>query len=154
MRAGNFEKAAERFQELAQEAEQRGRIGGAGELYLRAARCYAELDDLDQADDCAERAIHAFIEARRPNRVRQVLPKVLAAMERHGRQADAERLRREVEEAFQGMDMMPAPTKARVAARLPAKCPSCGGPIRPDEVAWAGPASAECPYCGGVVKAE
>lgn len=154
MRTGEFEEAAKRFNELAQEAKAQGRIGGAGELYLRAARCYAELDDMDRADECAEQAIQLFIEARRPNRVRQVLPKVLAAMERHNRQADAERLRREVKEAFKGMEMMPAPAKARMAAKLPAKCSSCGGPIRPDEVAWSGPATAECPYCGGVVKAE
>jgi tetratricopeptide (TPR) repeat protein len=154
MRAGQFDKAADRFDRLAREAEKRARPGAAGELYLRAARCYVELDNLDRADECAEQAIHFFIQAQRPDRVRQVLPRVLAALERHGRRDDAERLRREVEEVFQGMDLLPGPAKARMAARLPAKCPNCAGPIRPDEVAWAGPATAECPYCGGVVKAE
>jgi predicted RNA-binding Zn-ribbon protein involved in translation (DUF1610 family) len=156
MRAGQFGQAADQFDHLARKAEERAMPEAAGDLYLRAARCYVEIDDLDRADECAERAIHLFIEARRPARVRRVLPRVLSALERHGRQDDAERLRREVEEAFQGMDavlggMRP---KARMAARLPAKCTTCGGPIKPDEVAWAGPATAECPYCGGIVKAE
>jgi predicted RNA-binding Zn-ribbon protein involved in translation (DUF1610 family) len=82
------------------------------------------------------------------------LPRVLAALERHGRRDDAERLRREVQEAFQGMDVLPAAGKVRMAARLPAKCSTCGGPIKPDEVSWAGPATAECPYCGDMIKAE
>lgn len=154
MQAGEFSEAADQFDHLAREAEERARPEAAGALYLRAARCYVEVDRFDQADECAERAIHLFIQAQRPARVRQVLPRVLAAMERHGRHEDAERLRREVEEAFKGMDVLPGPAQARIAARLPAKCPNCAGPIRPDEVAWAGPATAECPYCGGVVKAE
>jgi len=156
MHAGKFDKAAERFDHLAHEAKKRTMPAAAGDLYLRAARCYVELNDLDRADECAERAIHLFIQARRPARVRQVLPRVLSALERHDRQDDAERLRRKVEEAFQGMEPVlgrMAP-QARMAAHLPAKCPTCGAPIKPDEVAWAGPASAECPYCGSIIKAE
>jgi tetratricopeptide (TPR) repeat protein len=154
MHAGDLEQAAGRFDDLAREAENRGRPGAAGELYLRAARCYVELDQLDQADDRAEKAIHLLIQARRPARVRQVLPRVLAALERNGRHDDAERLRREVGEAFQDADLVPGAAQARRAAQLPAKCPSCGGPVKPTEVAWAGPASAECPYCGGIIKAD
>lgn len=156
MHAGKFHEAADRFDHLAREAEERALTEAAGDLYLRAARCYVEVNDLDRADERAERAIHLFIQAGRPDRVRQVLPRVLSALERHGRQDDAERLRREVGEAFQGMELLPTrmPARARMAARLPAKCTSCGGPIKPDEVAWAGPATAECPYCGGIIKAE
>lgn len=154
MRAGRFSEASTQFDELAHGAEEKAMPGAAAELYLRAARCYMELDDLDQADERVEKAVDLFIEARRPARVRQVLPRALAALERHGRQEDAERLRKKVEEAFGDQGLLPGRAKARAAARLPAKCPSCGGPIRPDEVAWAGPATAECPYCGGVVKAE
>jgi len=40
------------------------------------------------------------------------------------------------------------------AARLPGKCPQCGGPLRSDEVDWIDAQSAECPYCGSVVQAE
>jgi tetratricopeptide (TPR) repeat protein len=154
-RAGKHDQAANRFDELARKAEEHDQPDAAGNLYLRAARCYMELDDLDKADQRAEQAIHLFIDARRLARVRQVMPRVLAAMERHGRKEDAERLRREVEEAFQGMEPLPGQMarRGRMAARLPAKCSNCGGPIKPDEVSWSGPATAECPYCGAVVKA-
>jgi tetratricopeptide (TPR) repeat protein len=154
MHAGRFAEAADQFDQLARGAEGRAMPAAAAEMYLRAARCYGELDDLERADDRAEKAIDLFIEARRSVRVRQVLPRALAALERRGRQEDAERLRQKVEEAFGGQGLVPARGRARAAARLPAKCANCGGPIKPDEVAWAGPAAAECPYCGSVVKAE
>jgi hypothetical protein len=156
MHAGRFAEAAKRFEHLAREAEKRDKIEAAANLRLRAARCYAELKDLGRADRCAEQAIHLFIQARRPGRVRQVLPRVLAGLERHGRHGDAERLRREVREAFGGAESLLGrmPSVARGAAALPAQCSNCGAPLKPNEVAWAGPATAECPYCGAVVKAQ
>ncbi len=155
MRSGRFDEAAERFLALAQEAEKRGRTGGAGELYLRAARCYLESGNEDQADDCAERSIHLLIKARRPRRVRQVLPKVLAALERRGRHEEAERLRAEAEAAFgkQQRARVQTPTEQKEPPQLPARCPACGAPIRPDEVSWLGSTTAECPYCGSVIQA-
>jgi len=154
--AGNFAEAAEAFDDLSRQAEERGMLDPAGDLALRAARCYLHLDDLDKADERAERAIRLFIKARKPRKVRRLLPKVLDALEQHGRQADADALRREVEEAFQGLleGRPQGPLAARMAARLPAQCPNCGAPIKPREVSWVGPATAECPYCGGTIKPE
>ena len=154
--AGTFAETAKAFDRLSDQAEERGVIDPAGDLALRAARCYLNLEDLDRADDRAERAIHLFIKARKPLKVRRLLPKVLEALEQHGRQADADRLRQEVEEAFQGlMEGQPSgPRATRMAASLPAKCPNCGAPVKPKEVAWAGPGTAECPYCGSAIKAE
>lgn len=40
------------------------------------------------------------------------------------------------------------------APRLPAKCPSCGGPVRPDQVEWISASSALCDYCGSVLEPE
>jgi tetratricopeptide (TPR) repeat protein len=155
MGLGQFDQAAEHFAQLARGAVDRAMPEAAGDLYLRAARCYVETNDIEQADRCAEQAIHLFIQARRPRRVRQVLRRVLAALERRGRHDDAERLRREVEQAFQGMEPLLGPVPTAVhRGQLPAKCATCGGPLKPDEVAWSDPNNAECPYCGGVVKAE
>ena len=30
---------------------------------------------------------------------------------------------------------------------LPAKCPTCGGPLSVETVRWTGPDTADCPYC-------
>lgn len=155
-RVGDYARAVKRFDSLVPEAVDRGRLEAAGDFSLRAARCYLELGDLDQADERAVQAVDFFIQARRPARVRQVLPRILAALEQHGCQEQAERLQREVQEAFQGEQPLPGrmPLAARSAARLPAQCPACGAPIKPNEVSWVGPGTAECPYCSGVIKAE
>jgi hypothetical protein len=156
MRAARFLQAAERFHTLANEADVRGRPEAAAELYLRAARCDMETGELDRADEAVEQAIHLLIDANRPARVRQVLPRVLAALERHGRQTEMERLQLEVEMIFHGDKSASAwglPSIEMVAC-LPANCPGCGAPIKATEVSWAGPVTAECPYCGGTVPAE
>ncbi len=35
----------------------------------------------------------------------------------------------------------------------PTHCPSCGGPLRSDEIDWIDDLTAECPYCGSPVRA-
>lgn len=45
----------------------------------------------------------------------------------------------------------PTPPPAEPVHRLdllPATCPNCGGPVRPNEVKWTGSHSAACSYCG------
>ncbi len=44
------------------------------------------------------------------------------------------------------------PDPAKVS--LPTHCPSCGGPLRADEVEWIDPLSAECSFCGSPVRAD
>jgi len=44
---GKFDKAADAFDDLAQEAEGKGRLVQAAHLTAQAARCYLQLDDVD-----------------------------------------------------------------------------------------------------------
>lgn len=37
---------------------------------------------------------------------------------------------------------------------LPATCPNCGAPVRPNEVKWTSPHSAACSYCGSNLQAK
>jgi len=155
-RRGKFADAARIFAKLAQEAEDRDMLDRAGDLCLQAARCYLKLDNKERADQEGLRALRLFLRARRPRKVRRLLPKMVAVLEKHGRHKDAEELRKKAEDLL-------GPLRARVAARpglrparrgtLPGKCPTCGAPIKPDEANWVGQDSAECPYCGSVVTA-
>ena len=128
----------------------------AGDLHLEAARCYLQLDDIDQADDHGLKALRLFIQARRPGKVRRLVPRMMAVLHRKGYHDEAEKLRQEVDAllgAFPGERAIPWGERAVQRGSLPAKCPSCGGPIRSDEVNWIDSHSAECAYCGGVIKA-
>lgn len=54
---GKFGESAEAFEDLAQEAEERGKICQAANLTAQAARCYLRLDDIDQAYDRGKRLL-------------------------------------------------------------------------------------------------
>ncbi len=148
---GQFAEAAAVFAELAQGAERRGMIDRAGDLRLRVAQCYLKLEDIDRADEEARQALGLFLQAHRPHKVRRLLPKVVAALERHGKHEEAEELKVKAEQLLGATHGGPGMAGPR--GTLPGKCPTCGGPLRPDEVHWLARASAECPYCGGVVTA-
>jgi len=120
----------------------------AGDLYLEAARCYVQLDNMDRADDHGLKALRLFIQARRPLKVRRLVPKMMAVLHRKGYPDEAAKLRQEVDAL---LGVLPG-ERAVQQGSLPAKCPSCGGPVRSEEVNWIDPYSAECPYCGGIVK--
>ncbi len=145
---GKYEEAGQAFENLAQGAEERGKLLRAGHLSAQAARCYLKLDDVDTAYDRGKKALDLFKRAERPAAARRLAERMVKALKEKGRQAEAEALERELEQ-------MPAPERPGVRrGELPGKCSQCGGPVREAEVTWVGPSSAECPYCGSVIKAE
>jgi tetratricopeptide (TPR) repeat protein len=149
-------EAAATFEKKAREAERQGMLDKAGDLYLEAARCYLQLDDIDRADEHGLKALRLFIRANRPGKVRRLVPRMMAVLHRKGYHDEAEKLRQEVEAllgAPPGERAMPWGGRAVQRGSLPVKCPSCGGPVRSDEVNWLDSHSAECAYCGGIVKA-
>ena len=145
---GEFAQAAGLFEEMAKQAEGSGMLDRAGDLHLQAARCHLQLNNLERADREGLHALRLFLRAGRLPKVRRMLPRMIAVLEQHGRHQEARELR---EKAAQLLGPLPATAGRR--GTLPGKCPNCGGPIKPDEVNWAGPRSAECPYCGSVVNA-
>ncbi|MCB0118389.1 MAG: hypothetical protein KDD72_05130 [Anaerolineales bacterium] len=48
----------------------------------------------------------------------------------------------------------PPAEAAQRKGNLPATCPNCGGPVRPNDVQWTGPNSAACSYCGSNLTAK
>lgn len=167
---GKFSEAAPIFERLAKGAAQRRMPDRAGDLYLRSARCHLEMGNAALAVERGKRALRLFGRAGRVGKIERLLPKIVDALQEKGHEDEAAALQQEVEarlaEAPPGrrpppFDKLRTPPGARPAAarpmprrgELPAKCPACGAPIKPDEVTWLDPDSAECPYCGSVLKA-
>jgi hypothetical protein len=48
--------------------------------------------------------------------------------------------------------MPPAAPAGPSHAKLPAKCPQCGGNVLPDEIEWVDEHSAICDYCGSLIQ--
>jgi tetratricopeptide (TPR) repeat protein len=156
LQRGDYARAAAAFDELALEAQRAGMPVRAGDLYLQAARCHVQAGAIERADEDALHALSFFLATGRPQRVRRLLPRMLAVLEQHGRHEEAQDLRQKAERLLGPLPARgPGPGSAGARLRgLPGKCPSCGAPLKPDQVNWLGPQSAECPYCGSVVKGE
>ena len=89
-------------------------LEGAGDLRLRVAQCYLKLNNVDRADEEAKRAFRLFLRAGQPQKVRRLLPKVIATLEKHGRHEEAKELREKAEQL-----LGPVPARARLC-RVPA----------------------------------
>jgi hypothetical protein len=77
----------------------------------------------------------------------------VAELNERGLHAEAGEITKYLESTLPAGVRAPEPVSSRETL-LPTKCPSCGAPIRSDEVEWADDATAECPYCGSAVRAE
>ncbi|RLB75026.1 MAG: hypothetical protein DRH15_14720 [Deltaproteobacteria bacterium] len=164
--AGQYQEAAPIFERLAEGAAGRGMWSRAGDLALQAARCYLEAGQVDLALKRGKQALRLYGRGGLIGKVQSILPRMVQALEDRGYHAQAQALRSEVEARLADLpperrvappgpaEGWPGFRRPETAPReLPAQCPSCGGPVRPDEVTWLDQASAECPYCGSVIKA-
>jgi tetratricopeptide (TPR) repeat protein len=136
---------------LAEDAAQLGMPVQAANLYLQAARACLEMGDAQDAVALARRAIQLLVDAGQGARVTVLLPRLIQALNDRGFPDQAAALRAEVE-ALAGAPQAATPPPRH--GRLPARCPSCNGPVRADEVVWINSQSAECVYCGSVIQAE
>ena len=148
---GDYALASTLFEELAQSAEERGMANRAGDLRLRVAQCALRAGNKRGAEEQTRSALRLFVRAGRSAKVQQLLPKVVSALEEEGGHEQAAELR-QLAEGLLGSTSA-AVGDREVRGQLPGKCPTCGGPLRPDDLEWLGSGSAECPYCGGVVTA-
>ena len=150
MEEGAYEQAFPIFRRLADGAAERGMPVRAANLYLQAARARLEMGGGQDAAALARRAIALLVRAGQQERVGVLLPRIIEALESRGYHDQAVDLRAEASALMGGEG--PAAVRARGA--LPAKCPSCNGPVRSDEVTWIDDRSAECIYCGSTIRAE
>lgn len=162
---GRYQEAAPIFERLAEGAAERGMWSRAGDLALQTARCYLEAGQVDLALQRGKQALQLYGRGGLIGKVQAVLPRMVQALEDRGYHAQAQALRAEVEARLEDLPperraappglggRWPVFQRPGMAPReLPAQCPSCGAPVRPDEVTWLDQTSAECPYCGSVLK--
>jgi len=175
LREGRFAQAAPLFEELRDLARQKNMPGLAGEAALRAAQCYARASEIPKANDLGSEAVRLLVQAQRYERVAQVAPRVIQALERHDRHREAHALRQELRRSMPPRTLhrmrwqgprpfgplrrrvmppgeFPAQSRPLMQRELPTSCSSCGAPVRADEVDWTGPANAACAYCGAGLK--
>ena len=157
---GHPEEAARIFNTLADGMDMRGMKIRAAMIRMQAA--YAEsLSNMSlQAVRSASMALDILAVANQPMKTAAPTGRVINVLRQKGHEKEAAELEAKVDALLekagssrqQVMQQLDA-ARGQPHGELPAKCPSCGGPLLPDEVEWHDASTASCIYCGSAVKA-
>lgn len=141
-------EAAEIFERLAQGARQRRMLQRAPRLFLQAGRTYILAGNMDQGTALIRQGLKMLARTRQWTTLQRAGERVAAELTEEGYADLAQEFSQWLEETLpDDFEAIPRPTKKR-SVTLPLKCPSCGAPIRSDEVEWVDRTTAVCPYCG------
>jgi hypothetical protein len=157
MDVGEYAQAYPILKRLADGAAGRGMPVRAANLYLQASHARLEMGSAQDAVALSRRAIRLLIDAGQAERAGALLPRMIDMLATRGYHDEAVNLRAEVS-ALSGGSRTSVQRRDEAMSRqrgvLPAKCPSCAAPVRPDEVMWSDDRTAECVYCGSTLQAE
>ncbi|MDX1379259.1 MAG: zinc ribbon domain-containing protein [Anaerolineales bacterium] len=147
---GEYGRAAEKYEKLANVADARG-LPRAAMLMLQAgrARIYAGQGALGLPS--LRRGLELLAQRRQFLRLQRVGARAVAELKERGFEDEATNI-----EILLGT-LLPESFSDEPQAKsppLPTHCPSCGAPLRSDEVEWLDDVTAECGYCGSPIRAE
>jgi len=153
MASGNYEAAAEAFEQVAQKAQARNHPR-APQLFLQAGRAYILAGQKPKGFGLVKNALELL--KNNPVRLFRLGNVVVRELDEHGMKAESQEIAawlKTIPPAGGGTAKMSAlePTKKPV---LPVRCPNCGAAVRADEVDWVDNSTAECTYCGSPLRAE
>jgi len=154
MQMQEYAEAGRLFEQIAKGAEQRG-IPRAALLFLRAGD--AQLRD-GQTDKGMSLIMYALKSLERQARWRQwtaLSRDSMHTLQDLGLDQEYAALAAYVQKTEIERGPLPEqPMASRPEARLPGKCPHCGGHVHPDQVEWINEIQAICDYCGSVIQGD
>jgi hypothetical protein len=154
MTAGQPEKAAPIFLQLARELQATQHPRKAANLHAQASHAFTDAKEETQALQQAQVTLRFFVRLQMLPRAAQFYGNIRNKMNHNGMSASAT----ELEKEFGGvLAKVPARTLGGVQQgphHLPTSCPKCGAPLRADEVEWVDAMTASCSFCGSVVAKE
>ena len=148
---GEYGRAAELYERIAQAADARG--GPRAPLFhLQAGRSRIYAGQTALGMPSLKRGLELFAQRGQLHKLQNAGSRVVSELKQRGLTKEAA----EIETLLQGIaPSMPAvempPARRPI---LPTHCPSCGAPLRPDDVDWLDEVTAECVYCGSPVREE
>lgn len=150
MGAGNYPEAAFAFEEIALRTE--ARHGARAPIFhLRAGRAYILSKDVEKGMTHFRRGLTMLSAKKEWEPLHRFGQRTVNELKELGLKQESQEIidlleKRLPEKIELGQD------KSR--ATLPTLCPSCGAPIRSDEVVWIDQDTAECAFCGNPVRGE
>ncbi len=147
---GEYGRAAELFEQIARAADGRG--GPRAPLFhLQAGRARVLAGQAALGIPSLKRGLELLAQRGQFPRLRRFGTRTVNELIEHGLKSEAGEIVAWLE------SVLPKATSIEATAKrpaLPTHCPSCGAPLRPDEVEWLDEVTAECGYCGSLVKDE
>jgi len=155
LNAGDFPEAGEAYLRLAETAETSG-LGRTTQFYLLSATAFINGGEVGRGMDLAKKGVGSMVRSGYSRTSRWACRRFLADLLAMGLNQEAARFNGWLsglpDDSAQERTEMAQEKPARVP--LPLTCPSCGGPLRPDEVEWVDSITAECTFCGSMVRGE
>lgn len=145
---GEYGRAAELFEKIAQVADARG--GTRAPLFLlQAGRSRVLAGQAALGLPSIRRGLELLTERRLFRRLNHAGEQTLTDLRKQGLENEAQEI-----EKYLKLALPEPPTVDTCVGRptLPIHCSACGAPLRPDEVEWLDDSTAECGYCGNHVR--
>ena len=145
---GEYGRAAELFEQIARVAEGRG--GPRAPLFhLQAGRSRVLAGTAELGIPSLKRGLELLAQRRQFQRLHQFGTRSINELNELGLMKEAAEIAAWLKSVLPQIPFADAPAKRPV---LPTHCPSCGAPLRPDEVEWLDEVTGECGYCGSPVR--
>lgn len=150
---GEFGRAAELFEQIAQAATARG--GPRASLFhLQAGRARILAGQVALGMPSLKSGLQLLAQRKQLPRLHKAGARVIAELHERGLKNEATEIENWLQTALPStatFEVQPTPAKRPI---LPTHCPQCGAALRPDEVEWLDDVTAECGYCGSPVREE
>lgn len=146
---GEYGRAAELYERIARVAD--GRDGPRASIFhLQAGRARVLAGHASLGIPSLKRGLEVLADRKQFPRLQLAGKRVINELMEHGLKTEAD----EIDSWLRSVlpEMPPMESKPVKRPVLPTHCPSCGAPLRPDEVEWLDDITAECGYCGSPVR--
>lgn len=148
---GEYGRAAELYEIIARTVDARG--GPRAPLFhLQAGRARLYAGQTKLGLPSLKRGFDLFAERGQEYKLHRAGERVIAELNGRGlidEAKEVEALLRQLSPSIPAMETRPSPVKTTT---LPAYCPSCGAPVRLDEVEWLDENTSECAFCGSPIR--
>jgi hypothetical protein len=149
---GDYVNAAPAFENLARRAEGRGGPR-APMFFIQAGRAHILNQQVEKGMINLRSGLSLLASTGRMDALQRAGSRIVRELDQLGLAGEA-RIIRELLSKQNITVSAQFPQTETPTRLLPTHCPSCGAPVRSDEVEWIDAATAECDFCGGAIRAE
>jgi len=151
---GEFGRAAELFEKIAEGAEARGPLNAprAPLFHLQAGRARVMAGQAKLGLPSLKRGLEILAQRRQFPRLQNAGMRTIVELNDRGLKNEAAEIENWLKTVLPSMPAFETLPTPATKPTLPTHCPQCGAGIRPDEVEWLDEVTAECGYCGSPVR--